>query len=36
MLLKSLKKDKIGEGKKSKEASLERGSIYSKNKCGFL
>ena len=30
MLLKS------GKGKKSQEASLEKGSIYSKNKYSFL
>lgn len=36
MLLKSLKKDKIGKGKKSQEAGLEKVGILSKNKCSFL
>ena len=32
MLLKSLKKDKIGKGKKSREAILEKEPFLSKNK----
>lgn len=36
MLLKLLKKDKIGKGKKSREAILEKETVLSKNKLDFL